>query len=98
MKRRLNSFKEKTTRYIKWLVYIVVLGIGVYLISRPVISIIRTSKDISELEEEKAKYQAIIKENEEFLRNLNNREFLERYARETYYMQRPNEQIFIIEE
>ena len=41
--------------------------------------------------------EKIIEENNTFLENLKSREFLEQYARETYYMQNPNEQIYIIE-
>ena len=97
MKKHLQKWWDKIRPYAWWIVYLMIAGAGLYLIGKPVISIIGTSIDISKLNEEKEQYQTIIETNETFLKNLESREFLEQYARETYYMQRPNEQVFIVE-
>ena len=97
MKKRLVALWGKIRVYAWWIVYLLIAAAGLYLIGKPVISLIDTSIDIHALNKEKEKYEKIIEENNTFLENLKSREFLEQYARETYYMQNPNEQIYIIE-
>ena len=97
MKKRLAELWGKIRVYAWWIVYLLIAAAGLYLIGKPVISLIDTSIDIHALNKEKEKYEKIIEENNTFLENLKSREFLEQYARETYYMQNPNEQIYIIE-
>ena len=51
---------------------------------------------ISSLEEQREYYLQKIQEDSVILENLQNREFLERYAREKFYMKRPEEKIYIV--
>lgn len=53
--------------------------------------------EIEDLENEKEYYKKeIVKDNKD-LKKLNTKDGLEKFARETYYMKRDNEEIFIIE-
>lgn len=90
----ISKGKEYAWRII--LVSIVVLGI--ILIGRPLISLIRTSLEIRELNREKAIYEAEIRRDSLLIENLKNDEFLEQYAREKYFMQGKGEQVFIVED
>ena len=65
---------------------------------RPLVSLIRTSIEIRELNKEKALYEASIRRDSTLIENLKNDDFLERYAREKYFMQGKGEQVFIIED
>lgn len=90
----ISKGKEYAWRII--LVSVVVLGL--ILIGRPLISLIRTSLEIRELNREKAIYEAEIRRDSLLIENLKNDEFLEQYAREKYFMQGKGEQVFIIED
>ena len=72
--------------------------LGIILIGRPLISLIRTRIEIRQLNREKAIYEASIRRDSLLIENLKNDEFLERYAREKYFMQGKNEQVFIVED
>lgn len=72
--------------------------LGLILIGRPLISLIRTSIEINALNREKAIYKESIERDSTLIENLKNSEFLEQYAREKYFMQGKNEQVFIIED
>lgn len=54
-------------------------------------------KEIQELEENKEYYIQEIKKDSTSIRQLNNPDQIEKYAREKYYMKRDNEDIYIIE-
>ena len=54
-------------------------------------------KEIKELEENKAYYIQEIKKDSTSIKQLNNPDQTEKYAREKYYMKRDNEDIYIIE-
>jgi cell division protein FtsB len=54
-------------------------------------------KKIEELEENKRYYIQEIKKDSTSIRQLNNADQTEKYAREKYYMKRDNEDIYIIE-
>ena len=71
--------------------------LGIILIGRPLFSFVKTSIEISQLNKEKALYEASIRKDSLLIENLKNDEFLERYAREKYFMQGKNEQVFIVE-
>ncbi len=73
------------------------LLLGAILIGRPLYSLIKTSREIRLLNREKAIYEATIRRDSLLIENLKNDEFLERYAREKYFMQGKNEQVFIVE-
>ena len=56
-------------------------------------------QELNKLEESKAYYQAEIKSISKGLSDIqNNPAIIEKYARENFYLKRPNEDIFIIEE
>lgn len=71
--------------------------LGIILISRPLVSLIRTSIDIRKLNREKAIYEESIRRDSLLIENLKSKEFLEQYAREKYFMQGKNEQVFVVE-
>lgn len=54
-------------------------------------------KEIRELEENKEYYIQEIKKDSTSIKQLNNTDQTEKYAREKYYMKRDNEDIYIIE-
>jgi cell division protein FtsB len=54
-------------------------------------------KQIDELEDNKKYYQDEIKKDQENIKQLNNSEQIEKYAREKYYMKKDSEDIYIIE-
>ncbi|MFD2697453.1 septum formation initiator family protein [Mesonia sediminis] len=55
------------------------------------------NEEIHELEENKAFYVEEIKKDTSILRKLAKPEELERFARETYFMKKENEEVYIIE-
>ena len=52
---------------------------------------------MSHLKTRKAIYEESIRRDSLLIENLKNDEFLERYAREKFYMQGKNEDLFIVE-
>jgi cell division protein FtsB len=54
-------------------------------------------KQIDELEDNKEYYQQEIKKDQEKIKQLKNPAFIEKYAREKYYMKKDSEDIYIIE-
>lgn len=55
------------------------------------------NNDIEALEAEKEYYKREIEKDKKAIKKLSTEEGLEKFARETYYMKRDNEEIFIIE-
>ena len=96
-KQRLQKFYNKSKEHLWRIVLASVAMLAVVLIAPPLVSLIRTRIAIGKLNREKAAYEAQIARDSLLINNLKNDEFLEQYARETYYMQRPNEQVFIVE-
>jgi cell division protein FtsB len=76
---------------------VAVVVLGFILIGRPLVSLIKNSIEIRQLNKEKAIYEASIRRDSLLIENLKNDEFLERYAREKYFMQGKGEQVFIVE-
>lgn len=93
VKRTISKGKEHAWRIATWSAVI----LGVILIGRPLFSLIKTRQEIRQLNREKAIYEASIRRDSLLIENLKNDEFLERYAREKYFMQGKNEQVFIVE-
>ena len=89
---------SKGTEYAWRIILVSVVVLGLILIGRPLISLIRTSLEIRELNREKAIYEAEIRRDSLLIENLKNDEFLEQYAREKYFMQGKREQVFIVED
>lgn len=81
------------------LTIIVFVAWMVFFDSNDFISQIKLSAQQSELEEAKAFYQDKIKDvKEDRDALLNNDELLEKIAREKYFMQKPNEDVYIVVE
>ena len=55
------------------------------------------NKEINKLNSEKEYYKTQIKQDKELINKLENKEELEKFAREEYNMKRENEEIYIIE-
>lgn len=68
-----------------------------FIIGRNLITVIKSYHRINLLKHEKALYEKRIAEDSTLLEKLQYDEYLEQYAREHYHMQRPNEDVFIIE-
>jgi len=85
-------------RYAWVITLVAAIVLGIILIGRPLISLIRTSAEIKELNKEKALYEASIRRDSLLIENLKNDEFLEQFAREKYFMQAKGEQVFIVED
>ena len=73
----------------------VIVAIAI-LFGSDVVRIISLRRDISRLERRKAYYTEMIRQDSTVLRNLDDDEFLERFARERYLMRRKGEQIYIV--
>ena len=88
---------SKGKEYAWRIVVVSAVILGFILIGRPLISLIKTRREIRQLNREKALYEASIRRDSLLIENLKNDEFLERYDREKYFMQGKNEQVFIVE-
>ncbi len=55
------------------------------------------NKEINKLNSKKIYYKSQIKQDKELINKLQNKEQLEKFAREQYYMKKENEEIYIIE-
>ncbi|MGN0186687.1 MAG: septum formation initiator family protein [Paludibacteraceae bacterium] len=98
----MNSFKRKiklllTNKYI-----VTLLVFGVYIVffdANNLIDRMHTRRKIADLQKEIAFYKQNIETDRAKLETLNSSlENLEKFAREEYYMHKPNEDIFIINE
>ncbi len=57
----------------------------------------RISRSIGQMENERQYYHEKAKEDSTFLENLKDDRFLEKYAREVFYMKRKGEEIYLID-
>ena len=76
---------------------IVVSVLTLFIIGRSVISIIHSQHHINILEREQREYLNRIAEDSIMLNNLKDDQYLEKFARERYNMQRKDERVYIIE-
>ena len=91
----LRNFFSKVNKY--YLTGAIFLIITFFIGDSTLLSRYKYDKQINELENEIAKYEQQIKENEQQLNALkSDNESLERFAREKYFMTKPNEDLFII--
>lgn len=88
---------SKGKEYAWRIIVIAVVLLGIILIGRPLVSLVRTSIEIRQLNKERALYMESIRKDSLLIENLKNDEFLEQYAREKYFMQGKGEQVFIVE-
>lgn len=98
--------KRRTQRLLKILsglagryksVVVGVIVVIAILFGSDVVRIVSLSRDIARLERRKTYYTETIRQDSTVLRNLDDDEFLERFARERYLMRRKGEQIYIVE-
>lgn len=76
---------------------IVVSIFTLFIIGKSVISITKSKRHINRLERQKSSYLQKIAADSTMLEQLKSDEFLEKFARERYNMQRKDERIYIIE-
>ncbi len=87
----------------KWLLnkyFLTPFGLLVWLLffdSNDIISLLKSKAHLSQLKEEKVFYAKKIEESKRALHELSSdKQSLEKFAREKYYMKRENEEIFLI--
>ncbi len=92
--------KETIVSYIKShkgsIATIVVMSILMFMTVRDFVHACKINSEIVKLNSEKHEYQESITRDSTLIERLKNDEELERYARETFYMTRDNEDLFII--
>ena len=68
------------------------------VVGRNVLHAVQIKGQINDLDKEKARYQEQIMQDSTLLEQLQYDDYLEEYAREHYYMQGPDDHIYILEE
>lgn len=63
-----------------------------------IVKSIRLRHNINRMEKERRHYREMAQKDSAFIENLKDDRFLEKYARETYYMKHRSEEIYLIEE
>lgn len=89
------SLKFVGNRYI-----VILIFFGVWLLFLDDASYLQhrtLNKEVKTLESNKKYYEDEIRKDQKQIKELNNTEKVEHYAREKYYMQKPNEDVYIIE-
>ena len=69
---------------------------AIFVIGRTVLSIIRTSRDIDRLRTEEKRYKSDIARNKAIIEKFDDPQYIEKFAREKYGMQRPDEDVYIM--
>ncbi|MBQ9603269.1 MAG: septum formation initiator family protein [Paludibacteraceae bacterium] len=86
----------------KWGKYVVTillfLAIFLFIGDQSLIRSIRRHREIRQMEEQRDMYRAGTEEAQREIQLLHNKDSLERYAREHYYMHNADEEIFLVEE
>ncbi|GGW60661.1 septum formation initiator [Winogradskyella epiphytica] len=93
------KFIKKYSKYFNLYTYILI-GFVIWMLFFDAHSLLfhhELNSDINELEYQKEHYKNEIAKDEKAIKELSTEEGVERTARETYYMKKPNEDIFIIE-
>ena len=94
------KFKKKYLKPFKNFYLIVLIGFAIWMLFIDTHSLLLhrdLNKDIEDLENEKTYYINEIKKDQKAIKSLSTEEGVEKVARETYYMKKPNEDIYIIE-
>ena len=95
--KRLRKAFEKGKEHIWRISVCGVVLLAVVLITPSLFLLIRTRVQIGRLNKERNRYVESMWQDSLLIERLKNDEFLEQYARERYFMQRPKEQVFIVE-
>lgn len=80
------------------IITIVISALTLFIIVQSAWSIIRSKREINRLNRLQEQYQRQIDADSAQLNRLRYDEYLEQYARERYNMQRPNEQVYKLEQ
>jgi cell division protein FtsB len=91
-----------TIKIRKWGKYVITLlvflVVFLFIGDQSLIHFVRRGREIRHLEEQRDMYRAGAEEAQREILLLHNKDSLERYAREHYYMHNADEEIFLIEE
>lgn len=97
------TFKQlKNNKILKFLTnkYVLILIIFavwmVYFDENSLLNHLELNKEINKLNKEKEYYNSEIKKDKNLIKKLKNKDELEKFAREQYYMKKENEDIYII--
>ena len=86
----------------KWGKYVVTillfLTVFLFIGDQSLVRFVRRHRDIRQMEEQRDMYRKATDEAQREILLLHNKDSLERYAREHYYMHNADEEIFLIEE
>lgn len=86
-------------RYWHWIVVTALFVVVVFLLAEVPVGEVRAIRQrVDALSAERDEYSRQIKADSTFLENLKQDDFLERYAREKFYMKREGEEIYVIYE
>ncbi len=96
-KTKRNILKKIEWRYLWWLILAAIVAFTLFTVGRTLVKTLGTYAAISRLEDERDDYLRSIERDSTILEQLTYDEYLERYAREHYRMQRPGEDVYIIE-
>lgn len=95
--------KVKNSKTFKWIsnkYLLVIAAFGIWMLFFDANSFLvhrQLDKEVRELEDNREYFQNEISTDNQFLENLKDSAQMEKYARETYYFKKDNEDIFIIE-
>ena len=98
------TFKQfKNKPFIKFItnIYVLILFLFIawmlFLDENSFLNHLEFNKEIDKLHSEEEYYQKEIKQDKELIDKLKNKDELEKFAREKYYMKKENEEIYLIE-
>ncbi len=97
------SIKEKFGKLFGWIngpyraLAIVVLAVLLVLFGRDVFESLRVRAEIGNLKDRKEELERSIAEDSTLLENLNDPDFLEKFAREKFLMHRDGEEVYVVE-
>ena len=90
--------KSFLKRYWHWLTATLVFVVLVVFFSKqPLVDYVRTKALVRRLKAEREVYEKQIRSDSIFLENLKDDAFLEKYAREKFYMHAENEELYLFE-
>lgn len=95
--KRMMKFWKKYKKHILFVTIFIICYAAIRIIPPALIPLIKTNIEIRALEQEKQQYIESIRRDSIHIEMLKNDDFLEQYAREKYFMQGKDEQIFIVE-
>lgn len=79
------------------IIFVIFLVWIIFIDTNSIINRQKLNSEIKELKKETDYYQSEIDKDKKMIKDLNNKDSLEKYAREKYKMKKENEEIFLIE-